>query len=559
MLLSFTTFTIMKKSIVCFFLLFLSCQIFTQNSKVLKFGSKRINLPKIQGYTECGDEEIIQSFFETLIPENSELIGFYLNNADYEYKEISFLLGINDYVSVYSMVKLKDFDVNADMFNSFDKVMDSIMGNINKEKFNEIIKNSVFSDVSLNQPILLEKFSVHPAVKSYMSYVTYFIDDKVLNMVFVLNNTLINDRLFQYAYYLKYEDENTINKAKQNNIAITKLILKSNNLDVNSDLEKVSLKPSKLKAKDSFFTKDGFDMGSKKEFVTNCKGGLVEMDFNGIKIDAQKYCNCMADVLIPSFTVNEIAIAYQKDDFSSLFEEDDITDRLMICMGENGFELEDDYTFENVDGSAFINTCIETMAEDGAVNYNSMKKYCECAWNNLKDKGINFGQLLEIDDQDKEAYNEVLLPCIQLLEEKGVNSYLPRDIQGFGDQSIIQLIPNGNTFKIKLSVDGITRYFLFDTGASELVINSKLENDLLNSGAIKPGDYLPAKRFETADGNVINAKGVRLNNIIIGGYKVNNVVAYITDEGGMLCGMGLLNKFNKWKFQKEDESLILFK
>ena len=60
----------MNKSIVCFFLLFLSFQIFTQNAKVLNFGSERINLPKIQGYTECGGEEIIQSFFETLIPEN---------------------------------------------------------------------------------------------------------------------------------------------------------------------------------------------------------------------------------------------------------------------------------------------------------------------------------------------------------------------------------------------------------------------------------------------------------------------------------------------------------
>ncbi len=549
----------MKKSTISFFLIFIIFQIFSQNVKVLKFGSQRINLPEIKGYTECGDEEIVQSFFKTLIPENSELLGFYLNNSDYEHKEISFLLGINDYFSLYSMGKLKDFDVNTEMFNVFDKVMDSIMGNIDKEKFNSIIKNSAFSNITLNQPVLLEKFSVHPAVSSYISYVSYFIGEKMLNMVFVLNNTLINDRLFQYAYYLKYEDDNSIVKAKENNIAITRLILKANNLNINSDLEKVNLHPLKLKAKDSFFSKDGYDMGSKKEFVTNCKGGLSEMDFNGVKIDAEMYCNCMAEELIPLFTVKEISMAYEKNDFSDLFERDGVTDRLLNCMGEDGFELEDDYTFENADGSAFINTCIETMSEEGAVNYNSMRKYCECALTNLKNKGISFGQLSEIDDEDKEAYNEVLLPCLHLLEEKSVNAYVQSDIQGFGDQSIIQLIPNGNTYKLKLSIDGITRYFLFDTGASELVINSKLENDLISSGAIKSSDYVDDKSFETADGSIINAKGVNLRNIIIGGYKVDNVIAYVTDEGGMLCGMGLLNKFRKWKFLKEDKSLILFK
>ena len=102
-------------------------------------------------------------------------------------------------------------------------------------------------------------------------------------------------------------------------------------------------------------------------------------------------------------------------------------------------------------------------------------------------------------------------------------------------------------------------YFLFDTGASELLINSKLEKDLINSGAIESSDYVSNKSFETADGSIITAKGVRLNNIIIGGYQVNNVIAYVTDEGGMLCGMGLLNKFKKWKFQKDDKSLILYK
>ena len=549
----------MKKIVFSFIFLFTLIKIFPQHAKVLKFGDEKINLPIIPGYTECGSEEDIQSFFETLIPENSELLGFYLNNTDYEYKEISFMLGINNYVSLYSMVNLKDFDVNTTMFNEFDKVMDSVMGNIDKEKVNKLFNNSAFSNITLNQPVLIEKFSAHPSVKSYMSHVTYFIDEKVLNMIFVLNNALVNNRLFQYAYYLKFEDEGTVQKAKENNIAITNLILKANDLGVDLQNGDIVLTQNESKAKDSFYSKDGFDMGSKREFVSNCKGELSVMDFNGVKIDAEKYCNCMAEVLIPLFTINEITVAYESDDFSVLFEQDNTTELLMSCMGEDGFELEDHYTFENADSSSFINSCIETMSDEADSYLSSMKQYCECAWTNLKEKGISFGQLSEIDDQDKEAYNEVLLPCIHLLEEKSLNVYSPDDLNGFGDQSIIKLIPNGSTFKLKLSIDGINRYFLFDTGASELVINSKLEKDLISNGKIESSDYVANKSFETADGSIIRAKGVRLNNIIIGGYQVNNVIAYVTDEGGMLCGMGLLNKFKKWKFQKDDKSLILYK
>ena len=77
----------MKKIVFSFIFLFTLIKIFPQHAKVLKFGDEKINLPIIPGYTECGSEEDIQSFFETLIPENSELVGFYLNNADYQYKD----------------------------------------------------------------------------------------------------------------------------------------------------------------------------------------------------------------------------------------------------------------------------------------------------------------------------------------------------------------------------------------------------------------------------------------------------------------------------------------
>ena len=92
-----------------------------------------------------------------------------------------------------------------------------------------------------------------------------------------------------------------------------------------------------------------------------------------------------------------------------------------------------------------------------------------------------------------------------------------------------------------------------------MIINSDLEKELLDKKLITKSDYIASKSFSIADGSIVNAKGVVLDNIVIGGYKVNNVVAYIADEGGMLCGMGLMNKFKNWEFDKEQSMLTIYK
>ena len=52
---------------------------------------------------------------------------------------------------------------------------------------------------------------------------------------------------------------------------------------------------------------------------------------------------------------------------------------------------------------------------------------------------------------------------------------------------------------------------------------------------------------------------VRLKNVKIGDYILNNVIAAIIDEGSLLCGTGLLNKFRKYELINDEGILILYK
>jgi hypothetical protein len=145
----------------------------------------------------------------------------------------------------------------------------------------------------------------------------------------------------------------------------------------------------------------------------------------------------------------------------------------------------------------------------------------------------------------------------------GENIYDPNDIKGsISEKCEISLINDfGNSYKIDITVDGIKKQYTYDTGASYFTINSSMEKELISQGKIKVEDYYPPKRFRIANGEIIEKRIVRLDNIKIGDYIVNNVFVTITDsndDGVLLCGLGLLKK----KFSKEGRmgnTLILFR
>ena len=100
---------------------------------------------------------------------------------------------------------------------------------------------------------------------------------------------------------------------------------------------------------------------------------------------------------------------------------------------------------------------------------------------------------------------------------------------------------------------------MFDTGATDLTIDSDTERELLLNGTIKRADYIGEKEYELADGKTVTGQIVKVNKITIGNYTVNNVTIAVLKNGSLLCGKSFLDKFKKWELNKDKMELVLYK
>ena len=103
--------------------------------------------------------------------------------------------------------------------------------------------------------------------------------------------------------------------------------------------------------------------------------------------------------------------------------------------------------------------------------------------------GYDLEEILQAEDENSPAYNEIVLPCVkEVMFEKIENSNLNKsgDVTGIDSKISVPLIDDfDNGYKVKVSIDGVSKYFLIDTGASDLIIDSDLERELLLNGTLK--------------------------------------------------------------------------
>ena len=142
------------------------------------------------------------------------------------------------------------------------------------------------------------------------------------------------------------------------------------------------------------------------------------------------------------------------------------------------------------------------------------------------------------------------------------NCYNPEDVVGNKKHITIDLetrkeIPDHLVVSVSFGdKNQITEDFLFDTGAGDLKITEKFLKKL-KKNKVKITE-LPIKdvTFGTSAGSA-SGRYVKIDNITIGEYTVNNVVVAVTKEGSFLFGNGIYKKFSKWSScQGSEENYI---
>ena len=332
---------------------------------------------------------------------------------------------------------------------------------------------------------------------------------------------------------------------------------------------------SSISSSQSIYTKDGVSLGERDVFMKSCISNADEkvIDLNGVTMDVESYCSCMCDNLIPTLTSAEINEAFENDAFLELIFAEQNLDIIINCASKT-VEFEDEYKIEETDNPEWmkkmgISTCVKEIMDDPD-NYDVWSSqmaydYCNCAIEKLYSEGYTYKDIKEMEDEDSKVFNEIVVQCInEILQdistEISENSYNPDEIIGNSSISRVQILDYfGQGYKLKISINGITKYFLLDTGASELIINHDIERELLLTGALKREDYISKEIFEMANNEIVEGQIVRLDNISIGDYIINNVNVAIIEDGSLMCGIGFLKKFRKWELDKENMVLKLFR
>jgi clan AA aspartic protease (TIGR02281 family) len=323
-------------------------------------------------------------------------------------------------------------------------------------------------------------------------------------------------------------------------------------------------------------SKDGVSLGKRSVFISSCIEAADKelININGVEIETDKYCMCVCDNLIPTINSWEMEKAAKENKMADLFLKDNNLEILMECIIDGNIKINEDYKFEytndpEIQNRLAVKNCVKEIMNDpeneGIWTQKLAEEYCECAMDKLFSNGYTYKDIQEIEDENSESFNEIVIPCAaEVLKDqnefKSSNTYNIHDINGGGYRSLIPLIDYlGQGYKIKITISGVTKYYLFDTGASDLIIDRDTERELLLNGVLKRENYLGKTEYTLASNEIIQAQEIKVDNITIGDYVLNNVVIAVIDEGSLLCGKSFLDKFKKWELDKENNFLILYK
>lgn len=124
----------------------------------------------------------------------------------------------------------------------------------------------------------------------------------------------------------------------------------------------------------------------------------------------------------------------------------------------------------------------------------------------------------------------------------------------------IPLTNENGVYKIWVNIGNLKEHFILDTGASEISLSQKSEEELINKGIIQKSDYLESGLFRIANGSIVTCRRVNLKQIKVGNFIVKNVIASIgVSDAPLLLGKSFLDKFNKWSIDNNTRTLTLEK
>lgn len=314
---------------------------------------------------------------------------------------------------------------------------------------------------------------------------------------------------------------------------------------------------------DFILTKEGKKILNRREVIGNC---LRSMKKNREDATALSICECQVNLVDKRFTYKQYK-RYTRGgliDMESLLKEDETVDRQMQdCLNGSGYtQLLQAESFEDES----MRSCVDALLKNSEKKADTSKlmSFCQCQVDMIKQKKLSDKQMEALSNPNSLLYYETLYKCGDPFEltsetERNWTKDAAQSIEGPASDTIKVLHLNGLTY-LQIKTGSMVQFWLFDTGASDMLVNAEMETQLKNEGWMNEADTLGSREYEMANGTVETCRRYKVNALKIGSYTVNNVTLAVTEKGKrIIAGKSLFNKFSNWVLDNKNNVLVLHK
>lgn len=128
-------------------------------------------------------------------------------------------------------------------------------------------------------------------------------------------------------------------------------------------------------------------------------------------------------------------------------------------------------------------------------------------------------------------------------------------------QTVLHLNKSGGVYTVPCLVNGLPLEFIFDTGASGVVISLIEASFMLKHGYLSEDDILGSTQHQIADGSVSEGTSIILRKLVIGDIVLYDVEASIVHTLGapLLLGQSAISRFGRFEIDYYRNELIIWK
>ncbi|MDR1602429.1 MAG: hypothetical protein LBS42_08385 [Tannerella sp.] len=188
------------------------------------YGYVNICLPEIKGMTECLSHENVKRIVQPYLA-SGPVLGYYLNSETYAQIDSPEMIAYDTYFMLYGEYQHENYPAAVSDLESKTAGLEKSL--FDKDGFEQIEKN--MGTVKAEKPVLLEKYSPHPNVRTMIVLMKYKNGEGTeTSVVSAANVILVKQRLLNLAYYVAYSGGKSIDDLKQKNESVVDAFLKAN-------------------------------------------------------------------------------------------------------------------------------------------------------------------------------------------------------------------------------------------------------------------------------------------------------------------------------------------